>query len=164
MVGRVHQVTDQLIAHIPRLEGVRAILDGAARGIKVDRTVDQGRQSLQRCAQILRIAVDCDIIEIEGASTASAIGTIRNRTAQYEIDVLQAFVGCYSGQAKGEDIREIPLAGLRLGMRIDRDVRMATGALVVARGYEVTTSFIERARNYPPGTIKEPLRVFVKAG
>jgi len=38
-------------------------------------------------------------------------------------------------------------------------VRMASGALLVARGYEITRSFLERVANMTAGAIKEPLRV-----
>jgi hypothetical protein len=31
--------------------------------------------------------------------------------------------------------------------------------LLVARGYEITRSFIARVQNYPFGAIREPLRV-----
>jgi hypothetical protein len=41
------------------------------------------------------------------------------------------------------------------------DVKMLNGTLLVARGYEVTASFLERIRNFRAGTVKEPLRVIV---
>jgi hypothetical protein len=43
------------------------------------------------------------------------------------------------------------------------DVKLQNGMLLVARGYEVTPSFIERVRNLKPGTVKEPLRVVLRS-
>ena len=39
---------------------------------------------------------------------------------------------------------------------------MTTGILLVARGYEITSGFLERARHYGKGTVKEPLRVIAR--
>jgi hypothetical protein len=44
-----------------------------------------------------------------------------------------------------------------------RDVKMVTGTLFVARGYEVTESFLERLKNLRPGSLKEPLKVVLRA-
>jgi hypothetical protein len=41
------------------------------------------------------------------------------------------------------------------------DVRLATGTLLVARGYEITPSFIERIKNFPPGAFAGEFRVSV---
>ena len=37
------------------------------------------------------------------------------------------------------------------------------GTLLVARGFEVTPGFLERVRNLKPGTVKEPVRVTIRA-
>jgi len=61
-------------------------------------------------------------------------------------------------------VRELPISGLRVGMVVAEDLKMVNGALLVARGFEVTESFVERARNFRPGSVKEPVRVIVKTG
>ena len=40
---------------------------------------------------------------------------------------------------------------------------MVSGTLLVSRGYEIGQSFIERARGFRPGTVKEPVCVFTTA-
>jgi hypothetical protein len=40
-------------------------------------------------------------------------------------------------------------------MVLAEDARLSTGALLVARGYEVTASFIARIKNFPPGMLGE---------
>jgi hypothetical protein len=46
-------------------------------------------------------------------------------------------------------------------MVVAEDIRMVSGTLLVARGYEVAQGFIERARNFRAGTVQEPVRVFI---
>ena len=42
------------------------------------------------------------------------------------------------------------------------DVRTSRGTLLVARGYEVTEGFVARAKEFPRGHVKEPVRVIVQ--
>ena len=53
------------------------------------------------------------------------------------------------------------LSSLKVGMVVAEDIRMVSGTLLVARGYEIAPSFLERARNFRAGTVKEPVRVFI---
>ena len=45
-----------------------------------------------------------------------------------------------------------------------QDVRTHMGTLLVARGFEVTSMFLERARNFGPELLSEPIRVMVDSG
>jgi hypothetical protein len=59
------------------------------------------------------------------------------------------------------DIREVPLRSLKVGMILLDDVKLVSGALLVARGFFVTESFLLRCANFKAGAVKEPLRVVV---
>jgi len=50
------------------------------------------------------------------------------------------------------------------GMIIMQDVRTQMGTLLVARGFEVTSVFLERARNFGPDLLNESVRVMVSSG
>jgi hypothetical protein len=63
--------------------------------------------------------------------------------------------------APHDDVRELPLDALSVGMVLAEDVRMETGALFVAGGYEITEGFVERVRNSRPRIAREPIRVIV---
>jgi hypothetical protein len=41
------------------------------------------------------------------------------------------------------------------------DVRLTSGTILVARGYEITERFVERVRNFAPNSIQQPVRVIV---
>jgi len=47
------------------------------------------------------------------------------------------------------------------GMVLAEEVRLRSGTLLVARGYEVTASFIARIKNFPPGAFSGEFRVIV---
>jgi len=40
---------------------------------------------------------------------------------------------------------------------------MTSRTLFVARGYEVTPAFLERIRNFRPGSVREPIKVLIRA-
>jgi hypothetical protein len=56
-------------------------------------------------------------------------------------------------------VKVVPAAALRVGMVLAEDARLATGTLLVSRGYEVTASFIERIKNFPPGMLAGEYRI-----
>lgn len=161
LVERSHEVTERLLAHIPRLEGVRAILRAAASGGGAGAGVtERERQEIERAAKLFRIVVDYDALEAEGVPTARALDTLRGRAGRYDAAALDALAGACGGRGPAEDVRELPLAGLRTGMVLAEDVRSTTGVLLAARGYEITASFVERVANFH-GTVREPIRVVV---
>jgi response regulator RpfG family c-di-GMP phosphodiesterase len=157
MVQRVPAVTKHLLSKIPRLEGVVEILD-TYRGPQTD----DGRRATSEVsdgARILRIAVDYDELESQGASAEVGLATMRSRTI-YDRRLMFAFVGLIDLGARASTVREVLLADLRVGMALADDVRGSSGHLLVARGQRVTDQLIERLANLDARMVKEPLRVF----
>jgi response regulator RpfG family c-di-GMP phosphodiesterase len=159
MVSRAPAVTEQLLANIPRLEEVRAILAACSSPRK--RAEPASRSPLvDRGAKLLKIALDFDALETQGDPTSRAIDIMRGRRDQYDPEILEAFAAIRRDGGSREDVRELPLSALRAGMIFAEDVKMTNGTLLVARGAEVTTGFAERVRNFL-GTVKEPVRVII---
>jgi hypothetical protein len=96
-----------------------------------------------------------------GVSPELAVGTMR-RNESYDPEVLDALAALTVSCAGEEEVRELPIGSVAVGMVIADDIHMTTGTLLVARGYEVTASFVARARQFRPGTVKEPVRVVVR--
>jgi response regulator RpfG family c-di-GMP phosphodiesterase len=165
MVDRSPDVTEQLLGHIPRLEVVREILATHTKPYKKPDKVEltHEQQHVQRLTQILRVAVDFDTLEAQGLSSGMALTTLKGRADQYEPLVLSAFLALFGQRKEGDKIRDISLGALRSGMVLAADVKMATGTLFVARGYEVTPAFLERIRNFRPGSVREPIKVLIRA-
>ncbi len=156
MVAGLPAVCDRLLAHIPRLEGVRAILRGSyqARGNSDD--------DISRGTELLRLAREFDRLTTNGDSPALAIETLRASPERCDPRVLEALDVVRGENERHDEIRSLPLAALRVGMIVVENLKLATGTLLVASGYEVTASFVERVKNFSPGTVKEPIRVIVR--
>jgi response regulator RpfG family c-di-GMP phosphodiesterase len=166
MAARAPAVAEQLVRNIPRLDAVADILAAQGRRRKGGEAlaVDFRAADVEAAAQLLRAAGDFDILESQGSSVALAIDTMRGRSDRYEPRVVEALAELRAAQSAAVGIREVFLSTLCSGMVFVDDVKMQNGMLLVARGYEVTPGLLERVRNLAPGTIKEPLRVLLKAG
>jgi response regulator RpfG family c-di-GMP phosphodiesterase len=163
MLEQSPDVTDQLLSHIPRLETVREILaDHGKPWLKPEQELSPERAQLQRWTAMLRVAVDFDTLEAQGLSSGAALATLKGRAEQYEPQVLSAFLSAF-GQRRDDKARDISIAALRSGMILAADIKMATGTLFVARGYEITPAFLERVKNFRPGAVREPIKVLIRA-
>jgi response regulator RpfG family c-di-GMP phosphodiesterase len=164
MVARMPVVVEQLLGHIPRLETVRTILaqrdkpfwqfEGAG--------ADPESRLTTRGAQMLAVACDFDELEARGNSASLALDTLRGRKGRYDPAVLDAMVALRGGKTERSEIRELPISAVHVGMVFVDDVTLRNGTLVVGRGFEITASFIERIRNFAPGSVKEPVRVSLR--
>jgi len=161
MVSQLPAVTEKLLAHIPRLEAVREILALAARPRRPPVAEGGLQTTVARASEILRVAIDFDALLCRGTATDVAIGVLRGRTNGYDAEVLAALAQIKAGGAAHAEVRELPLALLRVGMVVAEDLRMTSGTLLATKGYEITSSFVERARNFRSGSVNEPVRVFV---
>jgi len=155
-VSQLPHVAERLLGNIPRLEAVRAMLLGAGEGGHA--TSPLAAQG----AQMLRIAFDCDALESQGLSPQVALDTMRGRGNRYDGALLEVFAEVRGSVDQKEEIKELPLRSLRVGMILVNDLYMKNGMLLAVRGYEVTPGFVERARNWHPGTVREPVRVMIR--
>jgi response regulator RpfG family c-di-GMP phosphodiesterase len=164
MVTRAPAVTEQLVRNIPRLEQVAEILAAHAKPRRGGDALagDPKKQYIDLLAQLLRAAVDFDTLDTQGSSGALALDTMRGRKDRYEPRVLDALATLRGADGPRAGVREVLLSVLCVGMVFVDDVKTNTGTLLVARGFEVTQGFLERARNFKAGTVKEPLRVVVR--
>jgi hypothetical protein len=160
MVAQVPAITEQLLGSIPRLEVVRGIIAAAAKPFGHRSCSDP---LVGRCSQLLRAAVDFDVLEAQGRTHEFALATLRGQSDRYDADVVGALDALYGTGRAQQEIREIPLSNLEIGMVFAEDVKLATGALLAARGYEVTAGFVERARNFQHGVAKNAVRVIMPA-
>jgi len=151
MVDRMPRSGRRLLANIPRLEGVIAILDAYHDPAAFAGQIPFG-------AHILRIAVDYEKLESGGLTDTVAIGALRGR-GSYDPVLLNAFSRAVGVGRVSPTVRELPLAGLRTGMTLADDVRTLAGGLLVARGHTVTDQLIERLDNLRAGGVREPLWV-----
>jgi response regulator RpfG family c-di-GMP phosphodiesterase len=162
-VRRLPNVAEKILADIPRLELVRRILTACVRPVKrLAMGADEKSRFMLRAAHMLRIAMDYDDLVNKGKSPEEALAALKARDF-FDADVFAALTAAKTAPGAQEDEeREVPLAALRAGMIAAEDIKMTNGALLVARGFEITAGFVERTRNFRPGTVNEPIRVLLR--
>jgi response regulator RpfG family c-di-GMP phosphodiesterase len=174
MVKRLPAVTEQLLANIPRLEPVREILanleirfGGEAHGPATGGALATRRWGapVPLGARILQLVLDYDALESQGLACTTALDTLRGRRGAHDPELLASFATMLGSQARQSVVEELYLAHLLPGMVFVQDVRTVSGILLISRGYEVTTSLLERIDNVSRNSgVKEPVRVMIPAG
>lgn len=160
MVARAPEMTEQLLANIPRLEGVRAMLAAHVAPPRRNPNAEPPVQRVELGAHLLRIAIDIEALEREHPQ-GSTLSQLLARADVYDPEVLEAVERLYRQPAPRVHVRPMHARDLARGMVLAEDVRLRNGTLLVARGYEVTASFIERINNFPPGVFAGEFRVLV---
>jgi response regulator RpfG family c-di-GMP phosphodiesterase len=150
---------------IPRLEAIRTILqneqnsfdgNGNAPGAPKGEAIPLG-------ARVLKLVGDYDMLEAAGHDPSDAISMLRTRKGRYDPDILSALVRAKAMAPVG-GVSEIPLSAVRPGMYLAQGVSATNGMLLVARGQQVTVGLLQRLRNLPKGTVREPVTVLATAG
>jgi response regulator RpfG family c-di-GMP phosphodiesterase len=164
LTQRLPALSLQLLESIPRLEAVRAILQAQNHnfdGSGSPHNAVQG-ESIPLGARVLKLVIDYDTLEAAGTDPAVAIGTLQSRKGRYDPKLLDALARART-KAASQGLSELGLGAVRPGMFLTQDVMSTTGLLLVARGHEVTPGLLYRLRNLAPGSLREPLVVFVPA-
>ena len=152
-IEKVPLLTHQLIGNIPRLEKVLTILNELNGGDK------KNKSPLSIAAQILGVALAMDELELCGSDIETALSTVASRKQKFDDKVIAAFAACFCDELSPQKILEIPAAAIQENMIVVDNIYTNTGALLVARGFEIDASFAQRTRNFPKGFLKEPIRV-----
>lgn len=163
MAEHLPETAAKLIAHIPRLEDVRAILvsqnwhfDGSGRPLN-----SPVAEAIPVGARILKIANDFDYLEAQALSPSVILDTIRSRHGWYDPNLLEIFCKMRGTPCEVTEEHEIPLKMVQVGMIFEEDVRTPGGTLLIARGYEVTDSLVQRIVNFSSEIKRLSVRVIV---
>ena len=163
-VSRLPEINEQILTNIPRLEELRAILRYQNKYFDGQGPPDDevAGEDIPLGARILKAVVDFDTLEQQGSTPEKAMATLRDRSGWYDPAVLDAFTKVVrSGRAK-LSAEALPLRKMEKGMILVEDVMSKAGALLVARGQEVTVGLIGRIQNVADTIgVKEPLWVHI---
>jgi hypothetical protein len=163
MVARVPELSVKLLSSIPRLESVRELISKCQGPPQRLTGFDAGRDAFITSAAILRASLDFDELETRLKGRQAALDVMRGREGAYDAAVIKALGQLKGGGEQVNSLRELPLRLLSPGMVLAEDLRSTNGLLLAARGFQVTTSFLEKARNFRSGYVLEPIRVHVPA-
>jgi response regulator RpfG family c-di-GMP phosphodiesterase len=158
----VPDVALALLENVPRLDPVIQIL--AALNWNDEAVARLGDGTIGLGTRILGLVLEYDILNTQGHPVDVSVQTLRRRASRYTETLIEQF-GKHVGAGSGKrEIRKMPLKAVQLGMVITQDVRTQLGTLLVPRGFEVTSLFLERSRNFfGPDLLDEVVTVSVQA-
>jgi response regulator RpfG family c-di-GMP phosphodiesterase len=155
----VPEVALGLLENIPRLDPVIQIL--AALSWNDDAVTRLGDGTIGTGVRILGLVLEYDVLNSQGHSVDIAIQTLRRRAPRYGQELIEGF-GKHLGAGSGKsEARQMPLKAVQPGMVIVQDIRTHQGTLLVPRGFEVTSLFLDRRHNFGPELLDEIVRVIV---
>jgi len=162
LASGVPDVVSSLLENVPRLEPVIQIL------IALHWTDEQiarlGDGTIGLGTRILGLVLEYDTLVTQGHAVDIAIQTLKARASRFGESLIDQFATHVGARSSIKELREMPLRVVQPGMTIMQDIRTHMGTLLVARGFEVTSLFLERARNFGPDLLNESVRVLVDAG
>jgi response regulator RpfG family c-di-GMP phosphodiesterase len=162
MAAGLPRNAERLLAHIPRLEGVREILlhmDDHFEPSKPGQTL-RG-DTIPWGARALKVILDFASLEAQMGSTGAALDTMRGKTGWYDPAIMRAFSNV-QGKAAASEVRSLSVRDLREGMLLHQDIITRTGMLLMAKGHEVTETLLERIANFSRRVgVREPISVVV---
>ena len=159
LVGAAPKVSIRLLEHIPRLEPVLQVLTALAWPDEAIARLGDG--TIGMATRTLGMVLEYDTLVTQGTSVDTAMQTLRSHSARFGAKLIEQFADYLGAGSSERVVREIPLRAIQPGMAIMQDLRTHMGTLLVARGFEVTPTFLERIRNYGPDLLAEKIKVLV---
>jgi hypothetical protein len=156
------EVTGKLLAAIPRLEDVAAIVTAQFEPIHWrDVADDIGGWNVRDTGRLLlRTAFEFEQLITRGASRAAAVETLRTSKMAIPASMIRALSTL--PDTKQERVIQIRVQDLAIGMILDEDLLSPRGIRLVPAEQEVTRSLIVRLKSIAGGVgVTEPFRVRV---
>jgi response regulator RpfG family c-di-GMP phosphodiesterase len=159
------EVAAKLLAAIPRLEDVAAIVASQVAPLNFSGLPDDLRQWDIRSAGelLLRTSMEYDRLLTRGLKSEAVTDSLRASKYGLPPSVLKALL-CLSNAGPERIVRQVRLKDLVIGMILDEDLVSAKGIRLVPSGAEVTRTLLIRLASIASGVgVAEPFRVLVAA-
>lgn len=167
MLARVPLTGSELLANIPRLEGVASMVlyqnknyDGS--GFPTDAVKGE---AIPLGSRLLRVLIDLLSLEASGHSRPMALLEMKNRSGLYDPGILKAVSACFAAAASGPEsftgaTMEIPLREVRVNHILIEKIETVDGVVIMGAGTQITPVLLEKLRNFATCIgIREPIRV-----
>lgn len=154
------EIAGRLLASIPRLDGVAAMIRGQCQAADTTALPGDCAQWPPEVlgAQILRIAAEFDRLTGSGVKREDVLRKLAQGTAP-QIATAMAAVPVAREEVQNKLVK---VGQLVIGMILDEDLMSTNGIRLIPRGQEITQSTITRLRGVAEGVgIVEPFRVNV---
>jgi CheY-like chemotaxis protein len=157
------QLAAQMLAAIPRLEDVAAIVGAQTGSLDAAEIPEASSQWSVRCAGkiLLRAASEFDRQGTKGRKAPAIAEAMTATDIGLPKSVIQAASALLAAE-QGHVMRQVRLLDLAVGMRLDEALLSHKGACLVPSGVEVTPTLLIRLRGLAANMrVQEPFRVQV---
>jgi len=160
LASGVPDMVNSLLENVPRLEPVIQIL--TALNWTDEQIMRLGDGTIGMGTRILGLVLEYDALVAQGHASNLAMQTLRGRVGRFGESLVEQFSIHVGAGSSVDELRDMPLRVVQPGMIIMQDVRTHMGTLLVTRGFEVTSLFLERARNFGPDLLEESVKVLIR--
>ena len=159
------QIAHDLLARIPRLELVAdMILQQKDVPRDLSRTLSPAAECVLRGAQMLKVSLAFDNLLSTGSERQEALAALSQNPVEYNAQMVAALADFKLSRGPTE-LRPVDVSDLRPGMILNGDLRSTTGALLAAKGHEVSQALVKTVRNFiENGTLSGKVLVTVGTG
>lgn len=148
-IARAQRLVDTLLARIPRLEPVRALV----------RQVASPHPGRSKQEALLRIAIEIAHYEVRGFALEEVVSILTSRTPKLDAGLLASLAALCERRAS-HAVFELRASELVPDLVLAMDLLNDSGTLLARKGYEITESFAERLRNMPKARLPHKIVVF----
>lgn len=139
IVGAYTDLSYSLIEDIPRLEKVAEIIQGAGQRY-VDRDASALSDEIFLGAEIIKVALDLEVLLYRGMSKEEAVVTLKNQKGDYSPMVLEALDSLETDIFDPEKrVTSVNLVDLEVGMRLEEDIKVGVDKeiVILTKGQEI---------------------------
>lgn len=159
------QTAARLLRNVPRLEPIAAMIEGQLKSPVLPGPPGEELSAPPELigAQLLRVALQLDHHIHDDPSLEKAMENLRQDDTNISPCIIDALEGIDFVE-KWAVIRQLGLAQLREGMRLEQDIRAENGLLLIAHGHEVTHTVLNKLRQFSTRMkLREPFRVRIRS-
>lgn len=140
-------IAAQMLSRIPRMEAIaQMIAHQNAPGAEIKAATTEERREIEFGIQLLRTGLSFDALLSSGMSHSEACQRVRATVKGVDQSILATLSDLYLELPM--QIRECKIRDLAVGMILQQDLYTTTGALVAAKGFELSRPWIERLETY----------------
>lgn len=149
MIAAVPQTAGMLLANIPRLSNVAAMITRQSMpdGSPLNFAAQEPAEMIRIGAKLLKVITDFDLFLVRRYQPEDAVKLMNKNTAAYDGTLLDMLTTIDLPRKKSS-VLYVKFDELHKGMIIDDDIFNKQGILVIPRGYEVNDATVERLKNF----------------
>jgi CheY-like chemotaxis protein len=140
-------IAAQMLSRIPRMEAIAQMIAFQTTPVaEIKAATSEEKREIEYGIQLLRTGLAFDAQLSRGLSSGEACQQVRASAKGIDHAILAALGDLHLEMPM--QIRECNVRDLAVGMILQQDLYMGTGALIAAKGFELSHAWIERLETY----------------